>query len=80
MRIDETRTYWVLLLPVKFSGVPWFVQDTGIPTSARKTHSIRDAKKFSNQEAAVEWGKHLDVPVVVKKIIESRTYVTVEET
>ena len=79
MRIDETRTYWILLVPMKFSGVPWFIRDTGLPLAERRTSSIREAKRFASRDEAVEWGDHLGVPLLAKKIVETCTYVSVEE-
>lgn len=79
MRIDETRTYWILLMPKKFSGVPWFIRETGLPIAERATRSIREAKRFTSRDDAVEWGNHLGVPVLPKKIVETCTYISMEE-
>lgn len=80
MRFEENQTYWVLLSIVKYSGVPWYVRDAGIPTGGGRTTSIRDAKRFASRDEAIEWGNHLAVHVVVRKIAETRTYTMTEET
>ena len=78
MRFDENHTYWVLLAVVKYSGVPWYVRDAGIPTTGRTT-SIKDAKRFASRAEAIEWGNHLTFHVVVRKVIEARTYTMTED-
>lgn len=79
MRFEENHTYWVLLAIVKYSGVPWYVREAGIPTAGGRTTSIKEAKRFASRDEAIEWGNHLTVPVAVRKIVESRVYVMTEE-
>lgn len=78
MKIDQNETYWVLLANMKFSGAPWFVRDSGIPTTG-KTTSIRDAKRFASRAEAIEWGNHLTFNVFLRKVVEARTYTLTEE-
>ena len=79
MKFEQNETYWVLLAIVKYSGVPWYVRDAGIPTSGGRTTSIRDAKRFASRDEAIEWGNHLTAAVAVRKITETRTYTMTEE-
>ena len=79
MQFDENITYWVLLALVKYSSVPWYVRNTGIPTAGRTT-SILDAKRFTSRDEAVEWGNHLGFNVVLRKVVERRQYTLTEDT
>lgn len=79
MRIEENNTYWVLLVVVKYSGVPWFVREAGIPTGGGRTTSIREAKRFASRDDAIEWGNHLTSFVIPHKLEESCTYVLTED-
>jgi len=76
---EESKTYWVLLAVVKYSGVPWYVRASGIPTEGRTT-SIHDAKRFASRDEAIEWGNHLSFNVVVRQVVERRQYALTEET
>jgi hypothetical protein len=78
MKFEENYAYWVLLAVVKYSGVPWYVRASGIPTEGRTT-SIHDAKRFASRDEAIEWGNHLSFNVVVRKIVECRQYTLTEE-
>jgi hypothetical protein len=78
MKFEAHHTYWVLLAHVKFSGVPWYVRDSGIPTTG-KTTSIKEAKRFASRAEATEWGNHLNVLVFVRKVVESHSYTVTEE-
>ena len=78
MKFEEIQTYWVLLALVKFSGVPWYVRNSGIPSSGRST-SITDAKRFASRDEAIEWGNHLNFDVAVRRVTETRTYAMTED-
>lgn len=80
MTFEESKTYWVLLPIVKYSGVPWYIRESGIPTAGAKTTSVSEAKRFASRDEAVEWGNHLAIHVVVRKMVERRTYTMTEET
>jgi len=75
MRLDQQDTYWILLSVVKFSGVPWFIRETGIPAGNHRTTFIREAKRFASRCEAIEWGNHLTTEVAVIRVTESRAYV-----
>ena len=79
MRIEEKRTYWILLVAIKYSGVTWFIRDAGIPTGGGRTASIREAKRFASRDDAIEWGNHLTSFVIPHKLEESCTYVLTED-
>ena len=79
MKFEENHTYWVLLAIVKYSGVPWYVREAGIPTGGGRTTSIKEAKRFASRDEAIEWGNHLTVPVVVRMVTECRTYNMTED-
>jgi len=78
MRFEDNQTYWVLLAAAKFSGVPWYARNTGIPSSGRTT-SIGDAKRFASRDEAIEWGNHLSFGVFVRRVTETRSYTLTEE-
>ena len=78
MRFEDNHTYWVLLAIVKYSSVPWFVRNTGIPTTGRTT-SIHDAKRFTSRDDAIEWGNHLTFPVAVRKVAQNTAFTITEE-
>ena len=78
MKFEDHFTFWVLVAVVKYSGVPWYVRNSGIPTEGRSTSMI-DAKRFASRDEAIEWGNHLSFNVVVRRVSESRIYTLTEE-
>lgn len=78
MKFEDQSTFWVLLAVVKYSGVPWYVRDSGIPNTGRTT-SIKDAKRFASRDEAIEWGNHLTFHVAIRLVTETLTYAMKEE-
>lgn len=78
MKFDYNQTYWVLMAHMKYSGVPWYVRNSGLPGAGRTT-AIHDAKRFASRAEAIEWGNHLTFDVLIRKVTEETTFTLTEE-